>query len=95
MPSQHVPVSPSDCPDPSVADPSDTPTDGASYRTSDTLPARRGRGWGWKDPRHPMHRESAPYQPGNLAAMIHGGRSDAVLDAVAAHLPRGRPGVPG
>lgn len=46
--------------------------------------------YGWESPGHPLHRPAGggkpqPYQPGNLAALRHGGHSAQVVDQVAAH----------
>jgi hypothetical protein len=46
------------------------------------------RGLPFSDPRHPCHRPAGggkprPYAPGNLEAVVHGGHSAALVDAVA------------
>lgn len=56
--------------------------------TPQDAPAKPRRGLPFSDPRHPMHRpasgrQAQPYQPRNLAAVVHGANSPQVLDAVA------------
>jgi hypothetical protein len=72
-----------------VRDGGTEPSDQLPHVAGDPMtdsPALRG----WANPNHPMHRpptgtQAAPYQPGNLAAVVYGGHSAQVVDAVAAH----------